>query len=160
MRKVRSIDTSPERAIRSLLHRMGFRFRLYPRNLPGKPDIVLRKYRTVVFLHGCFWHRHPRCPRASTPATNQEYWLAKFERTIERDRRTEAGLRALGWNVVVVWECELKDIGVLTNRLLSAIAQGSAIHYTQDFSLTMAAEERPAYETAIKKNQKTTPKPN
>jgi DNA mismatch endonuclease (patch repair protein) len=127
MRQVRSTDTSPERAIRSLLHCMGFRFRLYPHYLPGKPDMVLPRFRTVVFVHGCFWHRHPRCSRATTPATNQEYWLPKFERTVVRDQRIQAELRALGWNVIVVWECELKDIAMIKNRLIIEIPSRSQL---------------------------------
>ena len=82
MRLVRSKDTLPEKALRSLLHRRGFRFRLHDRALPGKPDLVLPKHRTVIFVHGCFWHRHPDCPRTRTPATRQDYWVPKFERTV------------------------------------------------------------------------------
>jgi DNA mismatch endonuclease (patch repair protein) len=137
---------------------MGFRFRLYPHHLPGKPDMLLPRFRTVVFVHGCFWHRHPGCSRATTPATNQEYWLPKFERTVVRDQRIQAELRALGWNVIVVWECELKDIAMLRNKLLSAIAQGKPVRYAQDSPLTLAAEERVLYETASKKNRKPKPK--
>jgi DNA mismatch endonuclease, patch repair protein len=158
MRQVRSTDTSPERAIRSLLHRMGFRFRLYARNLPGKPDIVLPKYHTVVFVHGCFWHRHIGCSRATTPATNREYWLPKFERTIERDQRNQSGLRALGWNVLVVWECELKDVGLLRERIVSIITQRMPTYSSQDLPLPVAADGQAAYEAVPKRNRKTTHK--
>jgi DNA mismatch endonuclease (patch repair protein) len=133
---------------------MGFRFRLYPHYLPGKPDMVLPRFRTVVFVHGCFWHRHPRCSRATTPATNQEYWLPKFERTVVRDQRIQAELRALGWNVIVVWECELKDIAMIKNRLIIEIAQPKSAYYPTDAVLSLAAEERSVYEPDPKKNQK------
>lgn len=153
MRRVRSMDTSPERTVRSLLHRMGFRFRLYPGKLPGNPDIVLPKYVTVVFVHGCFWHRHPGCSRATTPSTNQEYWLPKFRRTIERDKRTHEELHALGWNVVIVWECELKDIAMLKNKLFSALTLAKPGHYPHGFPLMLAAEERMTYEMGSKEGQ-------
>jgi DNA mismatch endonuclease (patch repair protein) len=117
MRRVRSTDTSPEIKVRSLMHRLGYRFRLYRADLPGNPDIVLPKYRTVIFVHGCFWHRHPGCKRASTPATRKDYWLPKFERTLKRDKRNQAGLRRLGWKVVVIWECQTRNSEKLTLRL-------------------------------------------
>ena len=121
MRRVQSADTSPERKTRSLLHGLGFRFRLYRNDLPGKPDIVLPKFRTVLFVHGCFWHRHSDCPRATTPAANQGYWLPKFERTIRRDRQNQKELRKLGWRVIIVWECELKNIEKIKHRLIVSI---------------------------------------
>jgi DNA mismatch endonuclease (patch repair protein) len=86
---------------------MGFRFRLHRKDLPGNPDIVLPKYSTVIFVHGCFWHRHAGCPRATTPASRPEFWLPKFRRTVERDRENQDRLRELGWKVIVLWECEL-----------------------------------------------------
>lgn len=108
MSRVRSTDTKPEFIVRSLLHRAGFRFSLRRKNLIGKPDIVMPKYRTVIFVHGCYWHRHPGCKRASTPSTNQEKWLTKFSRNIERDRLVKKTLESEGWKVIVVWECEVK----------------------------------------------------
>ena len=121
MRRVRAAGTSPERKIRSLLHSLGFRFRLYRKDLPGTPDIVFPKYRAVLFVHGCFWHRHKDCPRASTPSSNQDYWLPKFQRTIKRDRRNQDELHRRGWNVIVAWECELKSMEALGARLARAI---------------------------------------
>jgi DNA mismatch endonuclease (patch repair protein) len=121
MRRVRSTNTTPERKVRSLLHHLGFRFRLHRKGLPGKPDIVLPKYSTVVFVHGCFWHRHTGCPRASTPATHQDYWLPKFKRTVKRDQRNQKELRRRSWNVIVIWECELREIDLLVERLTRAI---------------------------------------
>ena len=108
MSRVRSKDTTPELAIRSFLFRHGFRFRLHVSNLPGHPDIVLPKYKTIVEVRGCFWHRHPGCARATTPVNNADFWAAKFRRNVERDRTNELMLKELGWRVIVVWECELK----------------------------------------------------
>lgn len=145
MRRVRSKDTSPERKVRSLLHRRGFRFRLHRKDLPGAPDIVLPKYDTVIFVHGCFWHRHPGCSRATTPATRREYWLPKFERTVRRDAKNQAELRRLGWNVVIVWECELRDLDELGRWLENAVRYGGDGYETDEFAIPMAAEARAAY---------------
>ena len=117
MRQVKGRDTSPEKIVRSLLHRMGYRFRLQRDDLPGKPDIVLPRFKTVVFVNGCFWHRHSGCKRATTPATNVDYWQTKFERNVTRDARNQAELEKMGWRVVIVWECELKDKTTLEKRL-------------------------------------------
>jgi DNA mismatch endonuclease (patch repair protein) len=120
MAQVKGRDTKPELIVRSLLHRLGLRFRVQCKELPGKPDIVLPKHRTVIFVHGCFWHRHPGCKRASTPADNAQYWQAKFTRTVARDEAHRAALEQLGWRVLVVWECELRDMETLTQRLDNA----------------------------------------
>jgi DNA mismatch endonuclease (patch repair protein) len=117
MSRIRGENTRPERAVRSLLHRMGFRFRLHRRDLPGTPDIVLPKYRTVVFVHGCYWHRHPGCRYAYTPKSRVEFWKTKFSQNVKRDVRVRSELEALGWNIVVVWECELQDSEALAERL-------------------------------------------
>ena len=117
MRKVRSRNTLPELAVRSLLHRMGYRFRLHRRDLPGAPDIVLPKYKTVVFVHGCFWHRHKGCNRASMPTSRLEYWVPKFTKTKQRDRDNPKALKRLGWRVVVVWECQIRGRSQLAHRL-------------------------------------------
>ena len=117
MAQVKGRNTKPEKAVRSLLHRMGYRFRLQRDDLPGKPDIVLPKYRTVIFVHGCFWHRHSGCKRASTPVDNADYWRRKFERNVARDAEDSAALKSQGWQVLVVWECELRDIPKLIERL-------------------------------------------
>jgi DNA mismatch endonuclease (patch repair protein) len=123
MRRVHSTDTTPERKVRTLLHRLGYRFRLHRKDLPGKPDIVLPKRRAVIFVHGCFWHRHHKCPHASTPASNQEYWLPKFQRTVERDRRNQEELRKRGWNVLIIWECDIKNLEKLGKRISGLIGQ-------------------------------------
>lgn len=117
MRAVKRAHTAPEIVVRQALHALGLRFRLHRRDLPGSPDIVLPKFRTVVFVHGCFWHRHPDCRYATTPKSRQEYWLPKFEANVERDARKEAQLRDLGWRVVVMWECETKSLEALQARL-------------------------------------------
>ena len=106
MSRIKSKDTAPERIVRSFLHRNGFRFRLHVKDLPGKPDIALPKYRTVIEVRGCFWHRHPGCKIASTPSTNTKYWTEKFKRNTERDQQTETELKQKGWNLIVVWGCE------------------------------------------------------
>ena len=108
MSRIPSKDTKPELKVRSFLFRHGFRFRLHVKNLPGHPDIVLPKYRTVVEVRGCFWHRHPGCRQSTTPSTNAEFWQEKFKRNVERDEKTEKQLKELGWNLIVIWECELK----------------------------------------------------
>lgn len=117
MRAVKRAHTRPEIVVRQALHALGFRFRLHRRDLPGSPDIVLPKFRTVVFVHGCFWHRHSDCRYATTPKSRQEYWLPKFEANVERDARKEAQLRELGWRVLVMWECETKSLETLEARL-------------------------------------------
>lgn len=117
MAQVKGRDTRPEKVVRSLLHSMGYRFRLQKKDLPGKPDIVLPRFRTAVFVHGCFWHRHPGCKRASMPAVNAEYWRRKFERNMARDAANKAALEKQEWRVLVVWECELKDMAALRMRL-------------------------------------------
>jgi DNA mismatch endonuclease (patch repair protein) len=107
MSAIRGHDTTPERLVRSALHRHGLRFRLHVRGLPGRPDIVLPRHRTVILVHGCFWHRHIGCPRSSLPTHNRAWWVAKLRRNRARDRRNIRDLRAAGWRVIVVWECEL-----------------------------------------------------
>jgi DNA mismatch endonuclease, patch repair protein len=108
MSRIRGKDTAPELKLRSLLHRAGFRFRVHDKKLPGRPDIKLSKYRTVILVHGCYWHRHPSCSRATTPKTRTEFWKSKFDGTVARDRETTRKLEAEGWKVQVVWECELE----------------------------------------------------
>jgi len=122
MGRVHGKDTTPERAVRSLIHRMGHRFGLHRKDLPGAPDIVLSRHRCVVFVHGCFWHRHAGCKRASTPQSNVAYWIRKFRNNVERDQWHRHELRKLGWRVVVVWECELSAPDQLAVRLFRAIA--------------------------------------
>ncbi len=121
MAAVKSKSTKPELAIRTLLHTSGFRFRLHRKDLPGNPDIVLPKYKTVIFVHGCFWHQHPGCKHAARPASNQEYWEKKLDRNINRDKRNLNDLGLLGWRVLVIWECETRDKAALVERMISFI---------------------------------------
>ena len=120
MSQIRSVDTKPEILVRSFLHKKGFRFRLHSKDLPGKPDIVLPKYKTVIDVRGCFWHRHPNCRNATTPSTNADFWNRKFAANVSRDKLHERQLRKLGWRVIVVWECRLKERGYL-ERLVRRI---------------------------------------
>jgi DNA mismatch endonuclease, patch repair protein len=109
MSRIKGRNTGPEVRLRSLLHRAGFRFRLHAKELPGKPDIVLPKYRAAIFVHGCFWHRHEGCRNATTPSTRTEFWQSKFDSNVSRDERNRTSLQAAGWTVFTVWECELKS---------------------------------------------------
>jgi DNA mismatch endonuclease, patch repair protein len=116
MRSVRQKNTEPEVETRSILHSLGLRFRLHT-VLPGTPDIVLRRHRTVVFVHGCFWHRHDGCARTTSPKTRRAFWKQKFDRNVERDLDKNRALRKLGWRVVIVWECETRNPQKLKKRL-------------------------------------------
>ncbi|MFP3507542.1 very short patch repair endonuclease [Burkholderia sp. SIMBA_062] len=107
MSLIRGRDTQPELALRRALHRLGLRFRLHGAGLPGKPDLVFPRYKTVVFVHGCFWHQHAGCSIATIPKSNTQFWMEKFKKNIDRDKRVSAQLNELGWKVLVAWECEL-----------------------------------------------------
>ena len=119
MSRIRGRDTEPERIVRSELHRMGYRFRLHRRDLPGRPDIVLPRLRSVIFVHGCFWHRHKGCRYTTTPKTRAKFWQRKFDENVERDRRNLTELRRAGWRVRCVWECQTRDRKGLERRLRS-----------------------------------------
>ena len=119
MSRIRSWDTSPEIKVRSILHQMGFRFRLHVKILPGQPDIVFPKYRKVVFVHGCFWHLHKGCRDGTIPKTDHEKWKAKLQRNVERDKAHIKELRRKGWKVLVLWECEIeKKLDKVEKKLL------------------------------------------
>lgn len=118
MSRIRGKDTSPEKTVRSLLHGLGYRFRLHGKDLPGKPDIVLPQFQTVIFVHGCYWHRHKACEYAYTPKSRVEFWQRKFDENIERDKRDVQALRKLGWCVLIVWECQIASKQVLAGRLV------------------------------------------
>ncbi len=122
MAKVRGENTSPERLVRSLVHKLGYRFRLHRKDLPGKPDIVLPRHKKVIFVHGCFWHQHEGCPHAARPTSNIEYWNRKLDRNIIRDRENLHKLEYLGWNVLIVWECETRDHEKLLEKLTGFLA--------------------------------------
>ena len=125
MSRIRSKDTLPEEIVRKYLFSQGFRYRKNVKNLPGCPDIVLPRYNTVIFVQGCFWHMHD-CGRFHWPSTNQEYWIPKIERNVERDNNNQRLLKELGWNVLVVWECQLKKktFDSTMNQLISEIVKG------------------------------------
>lgn len=122
MSTIRGSNTQPERLVRSYLHGAGLRFRLHKRSLPGSPDIVLPRYRAVVFIHGCFWHRHPGCRLATTPATRPEFWQQKFQANVTRDQRTSNLLRSAGWRVFTIWGCEADNSEVLDRLFLSIVS--------------------------------------
>lgn len=117
MSLVRNKDSKPELAVRRLVHGLGFRYRLHRLDLPGKPDLVFARRRKVVFVHGCFWHRHPGCSLARLPKSRLDFWVPKLERNRENDLLKQEELRSLGWNVLVVWECELHDRDGLAKKI-------------------------------------------
>lgn len=129
MRSNKAKDTSPELAVRRLLHALGYRFRLHRQALPGTPDIVLPGRRKVIQVHGCFWHQHEGCRHGSVPATRQDYWIPKLARNKERDRQVEQKLAELGWTATTIWECELRNLPALAARIgafLGPPGRGSA----------------------------------
>jgi DNA mismatch endonuclease (patch repair protein) len=117
MRRIISKNTSPEMAVRQMLFRLGYRYRLHRRDLPGKPDIVFVSLRKLIFIHGCFWHAHS-CEKAHQPKTNEEYWSPKLKRNRERDARHLEELKTAGWRVLTIWECELKDMGGIGQKVI------------------------------------------
>jgi len=124
MSRIRSKDTKPEKALRSLLHRAGYRFRIHSSNLPGSPDIVFPARRKVIFVHGCFWHQHSRCGAGIVPASRREYWVPKLERNLDRDRRAKVNLGRIGWKSLTVWECEIeKDPEAALRRSMAFLEQ-------------------------------------
>lgn len=117
MAAVRGKDTTPEKTVRSLLHNMGYRFRLHAKELPGKPDIVFRPRRRVIFVNGCFWHGHEDCKRSSIPETNVEFWREKIRKNVERDKEVRIRLGREGWEFLDIWQCQLSDLSGLTDKL-------------------------------------------
>ena len=125
MSRIRSRGMKPEMAVRSMVHRLGYRFRLHKRDLPGTPDLVLRRHRTVIFVNGCFWHWHPdpQCPIAGLPKSNLEYWEPKLERTRTRDQEHIVALQSDGWRVLLVWECELRNPVDVIERISECLSE-------------------------------------
>lgn len=119
MGRIKGRNAKPEMVVHSLCDRMGLRFRLHRKDLPGSPDLVFQKHRLCLFVHGCFWHRHPGCKYAYTPKTRQDFWLPKLQRNAERDREKEEALDKLGWRVEVIWECETKSPETLRKKILN-----------------------------------------
>jgi DNA mismatch endonuclease (patch repair protein) len=128
MSKIRAKNTRPELIVRQYLFKEGFRYRIHQKNLPGHPDIVLKKYNTAVLIHGCFWHQHPGCKLCRTPKTRQDYWIPKIERNLLRDEQNLIALKNLGWNVIIVWECELhkNKIAETLKNLVAQIRENAA----------------------------------
>lgn len=126
MSRVRSKNTKPELRVRKLLHALGYRFRLHRRDLPGTPDIVLPRWKSVIFVHGCFWHVHEGCKRATTPESNRDYWEAKLEGNKIRDAENIKKLQSMGYRCLIVWECETKDVEQLAERLKSFLPRQTA----------------------------------
>ena len=118
MSAIKSKNTKPEIKVRKILHSMGYRFSLHSKDLPGSPDIVLPKYKTVIFVHGCFWHRHENCKYASTPKTRKEFWNKKFTENKKRDSEIQEKIKILDWRSVVIWECETKNIENLRDKII------------------------------------------
>ena len=117
MSRVHQSDTAPELEVRRILHRLGYRYRLHRRGLPGTPDIVFTSRKKVIFVHGCFWHRHEGCRHSTTPKTRVAFWKDKFEKNVERDSRNLRSLRQLGWKPLVIWQCQTEDAQRLGRRL-------------------------------------------
>ena len=123
MARIGPRNTAPELAVRRVLHRIGARFRIHRRDLPGTPDIVLPGRRLALLVHGCFWHRHAGCPYAYTPKTRVEFWTTKFAGNVARDRKVRRKLKSLGWDVHVIWECDTRDLAALERRLRKILAK-------------------------------------
>jgi DNA mismatch endonuclease (patch repair protein) len=123
MSRIKGRNTKPELAIRSLLHRMGYRFRLHRADLPGKPDIVMSRFKTVVFVHGCFWHRHKDSRFAYTPKSRTDFWLKKLESYVSRDIQVKSDQELLGWRVITVWECELRELDLLSRKIVAELGR-------------------------------------
>ena len=117
MSRIKGKDTKPELIVRSLLHKMGYRFRLHKKDLPGKPDIVLPKYKTVIFVHGCYWHRHKGCKYTYNPKTRVDFWQKKFKNNILRDKKNKIDLKKAGWKVFIIWECETSDPATMMSKI-------------------------------------------
>ncbi len=149
MSRVSGKNTKPELIMRTLLHRAGYRFKINDKDLPGKPDIVLPKYGTTIFIHGCFWHQHKNCKQASVPQTNQEFWQQKFIRNQRKDSRTKRQLNAMGWSVMTLWECKIKkDPQAALNRIIKKLANTINYEYkTNDTrqNILKAAEKKWRY---------------
>ncbi len=124
MSKIKGANTLPEKTLRSALHRAGFRFRINVKNLPGKPDIVLKKYSLIIFVHGCFWHHHEGCSNANFPKSNKVFWYDKITKTMERDQIKMQQLQAAGWKICVVWECEIEKKLPSVVELIKSITTG------------------------------------
>ena len=145
MARIKSRDTGPELVVRRVAHRMGLRFRLYRKDLPGTPDLTFPRHRLAVFVHGCFWHRHSGCRFAYSPKSRVEFWTKKFKQNVTRDRRNQAALQNLGWRVVVIWECETRNTNIIEDRLREHLYPAGADQH--DALLSRVAETMSDYES-------------
>lgn len=149
MASVKSSDTKPEMLVRRYLHAHGFRYGLHNRKLPGSPDIVLRKYKTIIFINGCFWHGHEGCKYYRLPKSNLEFWQTKIERNRQRDIETIEALKAKGWRVITIWECELRNIAQRGETLIQLVkdikGDLKSVNYTQEEQIHIAAEPEAEY---------------
>src|SRR5262249_9171635 len=127
MSSIRKTNTVPELVVRRLVHRLGFRFRIHRKDLPGTPDLVFPRLRKVIFVHGCFWHQHRGCPSATKPSVRGEYWLPKLDRNKRRDVRVVAELTEMGWDSLVIWECETKDLDKITHAVQRFLVNRASI---------------------------------
>ena len=141
MRRIRGKDTSPEMVVRRLVHGTGFRYRLHVQSLPGRPDLVFPRLRRIIQVHGCFWHQHSGCPQSHVPKTRIEYWRPKLANNKRRDRKNERALRALGWEVLTVWACELADAAIILERLTGFLlgSETTRPSRTQSHALSQSA---------------------
>lgn len=143
MSRIGQKNTKPELAVRRTLHRLGLRYRLHKNDLPGRPDIVFPSQRLAIFVHGCFWHRHEGCKLATTPKTNTDFWLQKFDTNVRRDADTQVSLEQLGWNSFVVWECEtrrLETLELVCHKVYELIRGGSSVTCSGSVFPTIPAE--------------------
>lgn len=125
MRSIKNKDTKPEMIVRRLVFSLGYRYRLHVKNLYGKPDLVFRKRKKIIFVHGCFWHQHQECRNGKLPSSNLEYWRPKLEKNKLNDKKNQSLLVEDGWEVLVIWECEIKDINALKKRIINFLESGS-----------------------------------
>ena len=130
MSRIGARDTGPELVVRRTAHRMGLRFRLYRKDLPGTPDLVFPKHRLAVFVHGCYWHRHDGCRFAYSPKSRVEFWTKKFKQNVARDSRNQSLLRELGWRILVIWECETRDVKTVEDKLHEYLCTGDVLPYS------------------------------
>ena len=142
MSRIGGRDTGPELVVRRTAHRMGFRFRLYRKDLPGTPDLVFAKHRLAVFVHGCYWHRHDGCRFAYSPKSRVEFWTKKFKENVARDSRNQSLLRELGWRILIIWECETRDVKTVEGKLHEYLCTGDVLPYsTQEFGKFLKVAE-------------------
>lgn len=144
MSRIKGRDTKPELIVRRIAHGLGFRFRLHRRDLPGSPDLVFPRYRSVVFVHGCFWHRHDGCRYAYRPKSSIPFWTKKFEENVARDARNKRALRDLGWRVLVIWECEAKDQAFVQTQLLAHLRRDGVASARNDTSASADHRKSPS----------------